>query len=45
MDGKIAFRRQPNIEFFIEGRNLGHATTSSSQANFAAFSAVNLRTM
>jgi TonB-dependent receptor len=39
IDGKIAFRWKPHIEFFIEGRNLGNATTSNSQADFAAFSA------
>jgi TonB-dependent receptor len=39
IDGKIAFRWKPNIELFIEGRNLGNSTTSSSQANFAGFSA------
>jgi TonB-dependent receptor len=39
IDGKIAFRWRPNIEFFVEGRNLGNATTSNSQESFAAFSA------
>jgi TonB-dependent receptor len=39
IDGKIAFRWKPNIEFFVEGRNLGNATTSNSQGSFAAFSA------
>jgi TonB-dependent receptor len=39
IDGKISYRWKPNIEFFIEGRNLGNATTSDSQANYAPFSA------
>jgi TonB-dependent receptor len=39
IDGKISYRWTPNIEFFIEGRNLGNATTSNSQASFAPFAA------
>ncbi|MCD2519002.1 TonB-dependent receptor [Massilia sp. G4R7] len=38
IDAKISYRWKPNIEFFLEGRNLGNATTSSSQQNYAAFS-------
>jgi TonB-dependent receptor len=37
IDGKIAYKWKPNIEFFIEGRNLGNATTSSSQGRFTPF--------
>jgi TonB-dependent receptor len=37
IDGKISYRWKPNIEFFLEGRNLGNATTSSSQQKYAAF--------
>jgi TonB-dependent receptor len=39
IDGKISYKWKPNIEFFVEGRNLGNATTSSSQAGFAPFEA------
>jgi TonB-dependent receptor len=39
IDGKISYKWKPNIEFFIEGRNLGNATTSNSQASFAPFAA------
>ncbi len=38
IDAKISYRVKPNIEVFVEGRNLGNATTSSSQQNYAAFS-------
>jgi len=31
IDGKIAYKIRPNIELFVEGRNLGNATTSNSQ--------------
>jgi hypothetical protein len=37
IDGKISYKWRPNIEFFIEGRNLGNATTSNSQGSFAPF--------
>lgn len=37
IDAKIAYRWKPNIEFFVEGRNLGNATTSSSQGKYATF--------
>jgi TonB-dependent receptor len=39
IDAKISYKWKPNVEFFIEGRNLGNATTSSSQGQFAGFSA------
>jgi TonB-dependent receptor len=37
IDAKIGFKWKPNVEFFVEARNLGNATTSSSQQNYAAF--------
>jgi TonB-dependent receptor len=37
IDGKISYRWKPNIEFFLEGRNLGNATTSNSQGAYAPF--------
>lgn len=37
LDGKIAYKWRPNVEFFVEGRNLGNATTSNSQAQYSAF--------
>jgi TonB-dependent receptor len=37
IDGKISYKWRPNIEFFIEGRNLGNATTSNSQGPYAPF--------
>jgi TonB-dependent receptor len=37
IDGKLSYRWRPNVEFFVEGRNLGNATTSSSQQKYAAF--------
>jgi TonB-dependent receptor len=39
IDGKISFKWTPQIEVFIEGRNLGNATTSHSQGEYAAFAA------
>ncbi|TFW32649.1 TonB-dependent receptor [Massilia horti] len=38
IDGKISYKVKPGIEVFVEGRNLGNATTSTSQAQFAGFS-------
>jgi outer membrane receptor protein involved in Fe transport len=32
IDGKIAYKWKPNIEFFVEGRNLGNATQTLSQS-------------
>jgi outer membrane receptor protein involved in Fe transport len=37
VDAKLSYRWRPNVEFFIEGRNLANATTSNSQAQFAPF--------
>ena len=39
VDAKISYKWRPNVELFIEGRNLGNATTSSSQGAFAGFAA------
>jgi TonB-dependent receptor len=39
IDAKLAYKWRPNVEFFIEGRNLGNVTTSNSQGQFAPFSA------
>lgn len=38
VDAKIGYKIRPNIEVFVEGRNLGNATTSTSQGPYAAFS-------
>jgi TonB-dependent receptor len=38
IDGKISYKYRPNIEFFVEGRNLGNATSSNSQGQYAPFS-------
>jgi TonB-dependent receptor len=37
IDGKISYKITPAIEVFVEGRNLGNATTSHSQGSFAPF--------
>jgi TonB-dependent receptor len=37
VDAKLSYKWRPNIEFFIDGRNLRNATTSNSQAHFAPF--------
>jgi TonB-dependent receptor len=37
IDGKISYKWKPNIEFFVEGRNLGNATTSNSQGPYTPF--------
>jgi TonB-dependent receptor len=37
IDAKLSYKWRPNIEFFVEGRNLGNATTSNSQGSFAPF--------
>jgi TonB-dependent receptor len=39
VDAKISYKWKRNVELFIEGRNLGNATTSNSQGAFAAFAA------
>jgi TonB-dependent receptor len=38
VDAKIGFKVSPNIELFLEGRNLGNAATSTSQGSFVPFS-------
>jgi TonB-dependent receptor len=37
IDGKISYRIRPDVDVFIEGRNLGNAITSDSQGPFAPF--------
>jgi TonB-dependent receptor len=37
VDAKIAYKYNPNIEFFLEGRNLGLSTTSNSQGAYSPF--------
>jgi len=37
IDGKISYRIRPNVDVFIEGRNLGNTITSTSQGPFASF--------
>jgi hypothetical protein len=37
IDAKIGYKYSPNVEFFIEGRNLGLATTSNSQGKYSPF--------
>jgi TonB-dependent receptor len=38
IDAKVSYKLRPNVEVFVEGRNLGNATTSNSQGPYAAFS-------
>nr|WP_229430155.1 TonB-dependent receptor [Pseudoduganella umbonata] len=38
IDAKIGWKWRPDVEFFIEGRNIGNATTSNSQAQYAPLS-------
>ena len=38
IDAKIAYKITPNIDVFIEGRNLGNAATSDSQGSYVPFS-------
>jgi hypothetical protein len=38
VDAKIGYKLRPNLELFIEGRNLGNATTSNSQGPYAPLS-------
>ncbi|WBS05283.1 TonB-dependent receptor [Pseudoduganella sp. SL102] len=35
IDAKIGWKWRPDVEFFLEGRNIGNATTSNSQAHYA----------
>lgn len=37
IDGKLAYKVRPNIDVFVEGRNLGNATTSNSQGPYTPF--------
>jgi outer membrane receptor for ferrienterochelin and colicin len=37
IDGKISYKITPAVEVFVEGRNLGNATTSHSQGPFTPF--------
>ncbi|MEO7494912.1 MAG: TonB-dependent receptor [Massilia sp.] len=37
VDGKISYKFNPNVEVFIEGRNLGNATNSNSQGPYTPF--------
>jgi TonB-dependent receptor len=37
IDGKISYKITPAVEIFVEGRNLGNATTSHSQGAFTPF--------
>jgi TonB-dependent receptor len=38
VDAKLGYKWTPNIEIFVEGRNLGNATSSNSQGQYSAFS-------
>jgi TonB-dependent receptor len=38
IDGKLAYKIRPNIELFVEGRNLGNVTTTNSQGPYTPFS-------
>jgi hypothetical protein len=40
IDGKIGYKFSPNLEVFVEGRNLGNATTSSSEGPSGAYAEV-----
>jgi outer membrane receptor protein involved in Fe transport len=37
IDAKISYKVRPNVEIFVEGRNLGNATTSNSQGPYTPF--------
>jgi TonB-dependent receptor len=37
IDAKISYKLRPNVEIFIEGRNLGNATTTNSQGGATPF--------
>jgi TonB-dependent receptor len=37
VDAKLSYKWRPALEVFVEGRNLGNATTSNSQGAFAPF--------
>ncbi len=38
VDAKFGWKWRPDIEFFVEGRNIGNVTTTNSQGPYAAFS-------
>jgi len=38
IDAKLAYKLLPNVEIFVEGRNLGNATTTNSQGSSTPFS-------
>jgi TonB-dependent receptor len=38
IDAKVSYKITPNFEVFLEGRNLGNASTSDSQGSFVPFS-------
>ncbi len=38
IDAKVSYKWRPNTEFFVDGRNLGKATSSTSQAQYAPLS-------
>jgi TonB-dependent receptor len=37
VDAKISYKINPSVEVFVEGRNLGNATTSNSQGPYTPF--------
>jgi TonB-dependent receptor len=37
IDGKVSYKVTPQVELFVEGRNLGNNTNSHSQGPYAAF--------
>ncbi|MFC5462625.1 TonB-dependent receptor [Massilia niabensis] len=37
VDAKLGYKWSPNVEIFVEGRNLGNATTSNSQGQYSPF--------
>jgi TonB-dependent receptor len=37
IDAKLSYKLRPNVEVFIEGRNLGNATTTNSQGGSTPF--------
>jgi TonB-dependent receptor len=37
VDAKVSYKVTPNVEVFVEGRNLGNATTSNSQGSYVPF--------
>jgi len=37
VDAKVSYKVTPNVEVFVEGRNLNNATTSNSQGSYVPF--------